>query len=68
MEELIKALHIFLKYGKPSYPTQCEHDIMYICDIDPHEVSDEDKAELDELGFGIDFDLDIFYSFKYGSA
>ena len=68
MEGLIKALQIFLKYGNPAYPTTCEHDIMYICGIDPNDVSGEDKVKLEELGFDIDNDLDQFYSFKYGSA
>ena len=68
MEELIKALQIFLKYGKPPYPTHCEHDFMYICGIDPDDVSEEDKVELNKLGFEIDTNLDQFYSTKYGSA
>jgi len=52
MENLIKALQIFLKYGNPDYPTWCSHDELHICDIDPDKVSDEDG----------------FVSFKYGSA
>lgn len=69
MEDLIKALQIFLKYGNPDYPTHCEHDVMYICGIEPDQVSDEDKAELDRLGFFVaDEPDDGFMSFKYGSA
>lgn len=69
MEDLIKALQIFMKYGNPDYPTHCEHDVMYICGIDPGEVSDEDKKALDELGFFAgEEDADGFMSFKYGSA
>lgn len=30
MEDLIKALLIFLKYGNKQYPTSCEHDILYV--------------------------------------
>lgn len=30
MEDLIKALQIFMKYGNPAYPFHCEHDILYI--------------------------------------
>ena len=48
MEDLIKALQIFLKYGNPEWPTHCEHDVMYV-DIDYNLVSDEDKTKLDEL-------------------
>lgn len=66
MEQLIKALQIFLKYGNPDYPTHCEHDEMYICGIDPDDVSEEDKKELDKLGFIID--EEHFKSFKFGSA
>ena len=66
MKELIEALQIFLKYGNPDYPTHCEHDELWICGIDPEDVSKEDKRKLDELGFFED-DGD-FKSFKYGSA
>lgn len=70
MEDLIKALQIFLKYGNPSYPTHCEHDVMYICGIDPEDVSEEDIAELDELGFFISDETGEtqFQSYKFGSA
>lgn len=66
MEDLIKALQIFLKYGNKKYPTSCEHDILYV-DIDPGVVSYEDKKTLDELGFFVDDENDCFASFKYGS-
>jgi DNA-binding protein YbaB len=66
MEDLIKALQIFLKYGNKKYPTSCEHDILYV-GIDPSIVSDEDKKTLDELGFFVDDENDCFASFKYGS-
>ena len=66
MEDLIKALLIFLKYGNKKYPTSCEHDILYV-DIDPSVVSYEDKKTLDELGFFVDDENDCFASFKYGS-
>jgi hypothetical protein len=70
MEDLIKALQIFLKYGNPSYPTHCEHDEMFICGIDPDKVSDKDKVELEKLGFDITdgYGDEQFHSFKYGSA
>lgn len=67
MEDLIKALQIFLKYGNPDYPTWCSHDELHICDIDPDKVSDEDIKALDDLGFIAD-ELDGFVSFKFGSA
>jgi len=70
VENLIKALQIFLKYGNPEYPTHCEHDVMMICGIDPDDVSDEDKATLDGLGFfvGNEYGDDAFLSYHYGSA
>ena len=68
MENLIEALLIFLKYGNPAYPTHCEHDVMYICDINPADVSPEDIEELDKLGFFVDEEEDCFQSFKFGSA
>ena len=70
MEQLIEALQILLKYGNPSYPTHCEHDILTICGIDPSDVSDEDKEKLDDLGFfvGDEYGDEAFHSFKYGSA
>lgn len=68
MEKLIEALQIFLKYDNPAYPTHCEHDVLYICGIDPDDVSIEDKEKLDELGFFISEEYECFMSFKYGSA
>lgn len=70
MKDLIKALQILLKYGNPDRPTHCEHDMMVICGIDPDIVSDDDKAELEKLGFpcGLQYDTNGFYSFKFGSA
>ena len=68
MEDLIKALQIFLKYSNPDYPTHCSHDVLHICGIIPSEVSDEDIVILDAMGFFVDEDEDCFMSFKYGSA
>lgn len=67
MENLIKALQIFLKYGNPDNPTYCEHDILFVA-TDPDLVSDEDKKKLDDLGF---FESDCgegYNSYKYGSC
>jgi hypothetical protein len=68
VEKLIEALNIFLKYGNPKYPTHCERDALYIMEIKPDTVSDEDKKKLEELGFIIDEEEDCFMSFRYGSA
>lgn len=69
MEDLIKALQIFLKYGNPHAPTHCEHDIMYInSGIDPKLVSKEDREELKKLGFFKDKEFGTFASYRYGSC
>jgi len=71
MKDLIEALTIFLKYGNPAYPTHCEHDVLVICNIEPSDVSDEDKKRLDELGFFVSDNVDYdngFISFRFGSA
>ena len=68
MEDLIKALQIFLKYKNSNYPFNCTHDELVIWDITPDEVSSEDKAELEKLGFEINEDEEYFYSFRYGSC
>jgi hypothetical protein len=66
-DALIKVFQIFRKYGNLPYPTHCEHDEMMVC-VDPETVSDEDKQELDSLGFFVDEDDNCFKSFRYGSA
>lgn len=73
MEDLIKALQILLKYGNPTYPTHCEHDVLTIVGIKPEQVSPEDIKELDDLGFFVSEDEDygdekMFQSFKFGSS
>ena len=68
MEDLIKALQIFLKYGNPSHPTHCGHDVLYICGINPVDVSEADKLELNKLGFFVDEQDESFKSYRYGSA
>jgi len=68
MEDLIKALQIFLKYGNPNNPTNCNHDELAIMEIDPNKVSNEDKLSLEELGFIVDDEYDCFISFRFGSA
>lgn len=70
MKELIEAFQIFAKYiGDEKYPTHCEHDVMYIA-CDPKIVTEEDRIELDRLGFrfGNGEPDEVFYSFKYGSC
>ena len=70
MSKLIEALTIFLKYGNPDSPTHCEHYVLTICGIEPKDVSVEDVARLDELGFFVSTENgdECFISFRYGSA
>jgi hypothetical protein len=68
MGDLIKGLQIISKYSNPSYPTHCEHDILYIC-VSPSLITNKkDVEELEELGFELDFGDDFIYSYKFGSA
>jgi len=62
MEDLIKALQIFLKYGNPYDPTHCEHDTLWV-NIEADKVSEEDKKLLNELGFFED--EEGFASYRY---
>ncbi len=68
MKDLIKALQIFLKYGNSKWPTHCEHDVLHIMDVNPVDVSTEDRVELDNLGFIVEEDEECFISFRFGSA
>lgn len=69
MDDLIEALTIFKKYIGPNgcyAPTHCEHDEMYVCCVNPSDVSPEDITRLDDLGFVTDGET--FYSFRFGSC
>lgn len=67
MEDLILALQILSKYENLSYPTHCEHDVLWVI-IDPELVGPEDTEALDGLGFFADERDGCFKSYKYGSA
>jgi hypothetical protein len=69
MEDLIKALQIMLKYGNPQFPTHCEHDVLIISShINWNNITPEDKAKLQELGFDYSSEYDCITSFTYGSC
>ena len=68
MEDLIRALRIFMKYENRHAPTHCEHDILMIVGIDPNSVTPQDMTELDELGFFVSEEFDCFASFRFGSG
>ena len=67
MDDLIKALEILRRYGNPHNPTHCEHDELTVC-INPIGVHEEDKEELDRLGFFADEEEECFKSFRFGSC
>ena len=68
MDDLIKALTIFRKYGNPHYSTHCSHGRLTICGIDPEDVTVTDELELRELGFVVSESDEAFISFRFGSA
>lgn len=68
MENLIKALQIFMKYSNRKYPTHCEHDILFIVGYTKEEISENDREELASLGFEWSDEYSTYISFKYGSA
>lgn len=68
MKDLIEALQIFLKYQDNYNPTHCEHDVLWVVGITKEEVSTEDIARLDELGFYYSNADGSWQSFRYGSA
>lgn len=74
MIDLIAALYIFLRYnpGDVQFPTHCEHDALRIYPgVDPSVVSEQDLAELAQLGFIPDDECPEeggWISYKYGSC
>jgi hypothetical protein len=67
LTSLIRALTILRKYGDPSHPTHCEHDVLTICGIPWSDLSEDDHAEVETLGF-LEGEDDSIQSFRYGSA
>lgn len=65
MDNLIEALTILRKYDNPRYPTNCNHDELWV-NVDANLVSDDDKKRLDELGFFED--EGAFMSYEFGSC
>jgi uncharacterized protein (DUF1919 family) len=69
MKDLIEALTILAKYMdlEEKWPTHCEHDVLYVCNINEEDVSEEDMKRLDELGF-FPSDDGGFMSYRFGSC
>jgi len=69
MDDFIKALNIFRSYltdKNARSPLNTSHDTLWIMGVDPEDVSDEHKAELEKLGFFCD--EDAWCSHRFGSA
>lgn len=67
-EQLIAAFRIFQTYNPGArWPTHCEHDVMWVA-CSPGDVSKEDVALLDALGFHAGPHMEGFKSYQYGSA
>ena len=49
-DDMIEACKIFKKYKDCKFPFNCNHDELYVA-VDPELVSNEDKKQLEELGF-----------------
>ena len=64
-DKLIAAFQIFKKYSDTQWPTNCEHDMLYVM-VNQEDVSEEDKAALLELGFMTNGEN--FSSYTFGSA
>jgi hypothetical protein len=63
-EKHIEAFKIFQKYDekKDGWPLHAEHDTIY-CSINPDKVSDEDKKDLEGLGWHSSSEDEHFYHF-----
>jgi hypothetical protein len=59
--------HGFCETPEQKWPTHCEHDVLYVCHVDEEDVSAEDIARLDELGF-FPNEEGGFQSFRFGSC
>ncbi len=69
MDDLIEALTILRKYNNATYPTCCEHDVLYVPTVNYDEVTVEDKVRLEELGFIYNSEGDQgFMSSRFGSC
>lgn len=68
MEDLIKALNIFVKYKNEYNPTHCGHDWLGIMGITKEMVTPTDVENLEKLGFIWNDEYEHFGSFRFGSA
>lgn len=71
MKDLIEALTIIqncLLDPETKWPTSCEHDVLYVCEVDFDKVTVEILHQLAKLGFypGSDDDASILIEYNDG--
>ncbi len=71
-DAMAEACGILKKYGSENAPSpfHCEHDVLYVCDVDASKVSPDDLARLEVLGFLVtdEHHEPQLISFRFGSA
>ena len=83
MKDLIRSLEIIQKHipfrdcrdgsgcWNQQYPTHCEHDVLMVPSINGEvwdKISDDEKKELDALGWDFMDEYDCIGSFRFGSC
>lgn len=62
MKQIRDGLNILLKY-EPDGDCAAEHDVFYVGGGKPEDISEEDRAELEKLGWFWDDSLDSWSTF-----
>lgn len=73
MTDFIAALEIFKKYASNPNdysPFHCEHDILMVggIGVDWNDISEEDRQELERLGFFNSTEHGYISSYRFGSC
>lgn len=68
MTDLIEALTIFRKYADRRNPTICTHDTLIVADIGCADMTPDDRARVEALGFFWSESEECWMSFRFGSA
>lgn len=78
LSALIEALTILRKYNDPEWPTNCQHDVLFVSGPAPETMEPGDADRLKELGFvwpagdgEEDYDGDYeggWITFRFGSC
>lgn len=78
LSALIEALTIICKYSNEEFPTNCQHDVLFVSGPAPKDMDPKDAARLKELGFiwpagddEEDYDGDYecgWITFRFGSC